>query len=156
MKIFKRLSDKIKRFECERCGYCCLSRYVLLRFDYKDWIRIIEYLQKNYNGILSIKCDCGCGEINRFKINSIEDIKKAYEDSMSELWKRLDYGRCPFIRKSNNGKFFCEIHHIKPKLCRGFKCDSSWDDNKRSYYEEDINDDEEIKIINHFEEDKVF
>lgn len=118
-------------YNCIQCGLCCKYKMVVLKdFNMSDWRPIITYLKENKEGIFTVKCGCGCGEINSFKINSMEDIKKAYK-SHNKLYMALDSAECPFLKENNekNGenasKYHCEIYKIRPKLCKDYP--NNWD-----------------------------
>jgi Fe-S-cluster containining protein len=116
--------EKINYFKCIRCGtYCRYKSVVLLDFKIDDWTKIIPFIKEKYNGTLTVKCGCGCGEINSFEIHSIETIKNAFK-TKNALYIALDSGECPFLKKERDekgrftGKYFCEIYDIRPELCR--------------------------------------
>ncbi len=120
---------KYKPFICQQCGECCQIETILMHgITDEEWIPIIEYVRKEYNGILTIH------EWNPHlfewtaRIESIEDIKKAKEDINSELYIALDIGQCPFLRKIDEGLYSCEIHDIRPRICRRYRCDLSEED----------------------------
>lgn len=75
---------------------------------------------------------------DEYKTITTKEIKKILElywnnGSYSELetldvfWT-LDSGICPFIKKKRDGKSYCEIQNIKPKICRNYRCDLEQDD----------------------------
>jgi len=125
----------MKPFECRQCGNCCKSECLLFDgFSDEEWIRIIEFLKENYGGTLAIQCDCGCDEIQEFKDISLEKLKIARLDIDNPLYMALDYGRCPFLKKTNDSKYYCEIQEFKPKVCQRYRCDLSGEE-KKQYYE---------------------
>ena len=113
-------------FQCKRCGKCCLNECILFDgIDLDEWKPIIELVNEKYNGVLNIKCNCGCDDFTKFKMKTIDDIIKAKNDTESDLYWALDYGQCPFIKKKD-GAYFCEIYEIRPQVCRKYQCDNDF------------------------------
>lgn len=136
----------MKKFECRRCGHCCITNYVLPLFSIDDWKPIINFLKEKYHGVLSITCDCGCSLTSKFKIESIDDIKKAIENRNDLFWA-LDYGKCPFFKKNEDGTIECEIYEIRPSVCRNYQCNMTEEETnkKRKNVEYAIEEEEYYK-----------
>ena len=56
------------------------------------------------------------------------DFLKSFHNIDSKIYWKIDNGRCPFIKKKRNGPYYCEIHKIKPKVCRDYRCDLNYED----------------------------
>ena len=96
-------------------------------YDWKkeDWIPIIEYIKDVYDGVLLIRID---EYFYKFKIQSYEDIEKAKNALKNLLWDALDGGQCPFILYNKDEDiWFCEVHDIRPIVCKEYRCDGEYD-----------------------------
>ena len=133
--FYELISIENNNSECERCGICCYQTSVLCDISFEEWEPIVEFIKEKQKGVLTTlygKC-----EYQSFKIDSIEDIKKAYEDEAdSDLWRAIIDGSCPFLTKITNDKFYCEIHEIRPTPCRKFTCigNPEWQDKKLNQF----------------------
>lgn len=72
---------------------------------------------------------------DEFKMITTEEIKQVIELYWNDgsvydldIFWTLDSGVCPFIKKNRDGKHYCEIQTIKPKICRYYVCDLESDD----------------------------
>ncbi len=122
-----------KEFTCKKCGNCCKNEYVLPEITKGEWIPIIEFLKEKYNGRLKIKDMDTPSKYEIYDWNKITNFLVEINKIDSEIFCVLDNGRCPFLKKKRKLNYYCEIHEIKPEVCRNYRCDLNSDDDFMIY-----------------------
>lgn len=89
---------------CDRCGKCCRGPMVLITkpADYRRWV------------------EEGRGDILRCATIPPEG---GYGDLLPAEGTDANYEYCPFIVKTEDGKYSCGIQETKPDVCRAFYCE---------------------------------
>ncbi len=108
----------MEKFVCNQCGLCC-KIFNMSDFTKKEeWERIVGYIIKKHGGILKISGQFD--KIEEYKIESYNDLPIK---ALNRLWQ------CPFLKRERDkkgrftSKYACEIHDVRPKVCRAFPID---------------------------------
>lgn len=119
---------EFKEFICKKCGICCKNEYILPEITKEEWLPIIEFLKKKYEGKLKIKDMDTPSEYEIYDLNKITDFLVEINNIDSDIFWVLDNGKCPFLKKKKKGTYYCEIHEIKPQVCKKYRCDLNSND----------------------------
>ncbi|MCX6689256.1 MAG: YkgJ family cysteine cluster protein [Methanoregula sp.] len=114
--------------DCMQCGRCCEK----WGWDQKGVIEdILPWIEANRHDILQFVAitlvngrRCNGGEI---RIDDLPNVLRI------NYWIAPDGSvlhHCPFYRKAEDGKVYCNIHETKPRVCIGF---TPWKEGIRDY-----------------------
>jgi len=95
--------------KCSQCGKCCREQgreLTMVREDYVRWKR-----QRRW-------------DILRYAW--IPDLSDGWGDLWIAPATGEDVRRCPFLKRSAQGKYVCGIEDTKPQICREFWCESAY------------------------------
>jgi Fe-S-cluster containining protein len=114
--------------ECRQCGRCCEK----WGWDQKGVVDdIIPWIRKNRQDILQhivITFTDGT-KVNGTRITE-RDLQNITQISYWTDSEGRVMTRCPFYRLAGDGKVYCGIHDLKPRVCIGF---TPWNEGIRDY-----------------------
>ena len=111
-----------------QCGRCCEKWGWGQKGVIED---IIPWIRENRQDILQhVLIMFADGKLSTGRHISEKDLSRIVR---IDYWTD-PYGRtltyCPFFRRAEDGKVYCTIHNIKPKVCTGF---TPWNEGIRNY-----------------------
>jgi Fe-S-cluster containining protein len=112
-----------KKFECQRCGFCCIYSYP--SFDRDDVKRIKNLEETRKRNVHFNKYKFGVKADNLRKGKAIGVEYCYFTDNGLFNYTIARFGKmahkpCEFLDKDEEGKHFCSIYSKRPSVCRDF------------------------------------
>lgn len=106
---------------CIQCGRCCKHFSFFAHLNANDWDTLRDYIETTYGGLIYVKyLDAS---VQRF-------IARGFELGETHGWvchpENNAFVQCPFfLFNPDTAMHYCEIHEIKPNVCKDFYCNGS-------------------------------
>ncbi|MBY9006251.1 MAG: YkgJ family cysteine cluster protein [Candidatus Lokiarchaeota archaeon] len=107
------------RFECVRCGKCCIDKNTIVNITYFDIIRLYTKLKLNIDELIHIlgfyifKQSLSKEFLSKMVISPVNTEKGSAFVGL----RKLENHHCFFFNDKNKE---CKIHNIRPDICRAF------------------------------------